>query len=65
MTSIRSIRKRGQTKVRTGIVRRSIEVAIRTLQRRVRLAQLAERFDALPGSVIPCSIDDPRGGVRW
>ena len=33
MTSIRSIRKRGQAKVRTGIVRRSIEVAIRRLEK--------------------------------
>lgn len=65
MTSIRSIRKRGQAKVRTGIVRRSIEVAIRTLQRRVRLAQLAERFDALPRYVVACTIDDRSGGVRW
>ena len=58
MTSIRSIRKRGQAKVRDGI-------RVRRVAAYWRMHRMIKRYNAGPRYVVPCAIDDPRGGVRW
>lgn len=69
MTSIRSIRKRGQRRIANmiefrmwvrSLLGRSIEEAYAAKWNR-----MVEQYRELPRYVVACTIDDRSGGVRW